>query len=157
MPHPASLHDPRYPGYGKGRFSNGCLVQSLSNPLPYNVSVSHGTRRAFIPSADGASLVTAPPRQNLKESPYSLHALENNPGQLPVTEDQLRRKFSELDVDGNGYLDRDEFKALYVSFQSFGLPMSQQEADGMFAKYAGADRKLQFDEFCILMLKLAAR
>jgi Ran GTPase-activating protein (RanGAP) involved in mRNA processing and transport len=159
VPHPASLHHPLYPGYGYGRFSNGSLVQTLSMSVPYNVAVSHGTRQKFIPTADGATSMTAPPRRAMKESPYSLHALENNPGQLPVTEDQLRRKFSELDVEGNGYLVREDFKRLYMSFQSFGLPLTAHEANTLFSQYAPAKDKdkVKYEEFSVLMLKLASR
>jgi len=157
VPAPTSLHDPLYPGYGRGRFSSGSLVQSANDPLPYNVAVTRGTRRPFIPTADGASLLMAPPRKTPKASPYGLHVLEGNPGQLPVTDDQLRRKFAELDADGHGFLDRSEFRKLYLSFQSYGLPVTEREIDMQFAKYTSDDGKVSYDEFCIFMLKLAQR
>ena len=160
VPTPGSLLHPLYPGYGNGRFCHGSLIQTIDSPLPYNIAVSRGTRRPFVPKADGTSLFAAPPRKNPKRSPYSLHALENNICQLPITEDQLRQKFAELDANGLGYLHREQFKKLYASYQSYGLPHTPKELDELFSRYAPkkSNREneiIRFDEFAALMLRLA--
>lgn len=158
VPHPNSIHSAMYPGYGRGRFSPGTHVQTLSNPVPYNVDVSRGTPPLFCPTGDNSMLLSVAPRRPLKQSPYSIAVLENNPGALPVTSDQLRRKFQELDVEGNGWLDKEAFKALYKSFQSFGLRVSEREVEETFAKTCQWSKsRLNFDEFCVLMLMVARR
>ena len=158
VPHPQSLYSTMYPGYGRGRFSSNVGISSNGNSVPYTVAVSKGNRLPFIPRMDGEALVRAAPRRPLKNSPYSLIALETNLGGLPVTEDQLRQKFSELDVEGNGYLDRAEFRRMYLSFQSYGLPVSERELDEVMRRYfAGDEKRLTFDEFSVCMLRLAQR
>ena len=156
VPLKGSLHDPLYPGYGKGLFSNAVTLQSLNNPMPFRVKASR-VAAPFIPTADGASLVAQAPKKALRVSPYSLEALEQNACQLPVTQDQLRRKFAELDVDGSGYLDYQEFFKLYLTFPNYGVPQNEEQAKRLFKKVARSDNRIDFDEFCVLMLNMAAR
>jgi ribonuclease inhibitor len=156
VPHPHSLYSTMYPGYGRGRFSNAIGISSNGDSVPYTLANSRGNGALFIPRMDGESLVRVAPRRPMQHSPYSLISLESNPGGLPVTEDQLRQKFSELDVEGNGYLDRLEFKKMYLSFQSFGLPVSERQLDEIMRKhFAGDERRMNFDEFSVCMLRLA--
>lgn len=156
VPHPHSLYSTMYPGYGRDRFSNMIGIASNGDSMPYTVNTSKGAPTPFIPRMDGEALVRAAPRRHMKYSPYSLIALECNPGGLPVTEDQLRQKFSELDVEGNGYLDRLEFKKMYLSFQSYGLPVTERSLDEIMRKhFAGDERRINFDEFSVCMLRLA--
>jgi Ran GTPase-activating protein (RanGAP) involved in mRNA processing and transport len=158
VPRPDSLHHPMYPGYGKGRFSNGSIVQQLNDPVSYSTAISHGIRPRFHPTADGSTMLSAAPRRPLRQSPYSLAALEDNLAQLPVSEDQLKRKFQELDIEGNGYLAMDDFKALYKTFPTFGIRLTDKDVDKIFAQTCSwAPGKVSFDEFCILMLQVARR
>eukprot|EP01012_Entosiphon_sulcatum_P026464 TRINITY_DN31925_c0_g1_i1.p1 TRINITY_DN31925_c0_g1~~TRINITY_DN31925_c0_g1_i1.p1 ORF type:complete len:319 (+),score=87.03 TRINITY_DN31925_c0_g1_i1:82-1038(+) len=75
-----------------------------------------------------------------------------------VDEDSLRAKFDYLDVDGNGWVSKKEFKRFYASFDFAGVAEGDEEIEGILKKYnlLGDDR-LSFDEFAILMLKLAQR
>eukprot|EP00388_Colpodella_angusta_P044682 GDKK01063689.1.p1 GENE.GDKK01063689.1~~GDKK01063689.1.p1 ORF type:complete len:746 (-),score=73.52 GDKK01063689.1:100-2337(-) len=156
IPHHQSLQHALYPGYGNGRFSSGQSVQQLSNPVPYTMEMSKGTKPVLLKSCDLSTELQVPLRRPLKQSPYSLAALENNKGQLPVTEDHLRKKFEELDVDGLGYLSREEFKRVYLSYQNFGLKPKEEALNAILDKYSmNADGRVSFDEFCIAMLKLA--
>lgn len=156
IPHAQSLQHTLYPGYGHGRFSSAASVQQLSNPVPYSVEISKGTKPVLLKSCDLSTELQVPLRRPLRQSPYSLAALENNKGQLPVTEDHLRKKFEELDVDGLGYLKRDEFKRVYLSYQNFGLRPKEEALNAILDKYSmHADGRVSFDEFCIAMLKLA--
>lgn len=156
VPHPLSLQHPLYPGYGKGRFSSGSFIQNLSDPVPYTIRNSNGYTPPIIPTADGTAALRYPLRRPLKYAPYSLHALEANKSQLPITEDLLRKKFDELDVDGNGFLDRNEFMRVYLAYESFGLRPSEKEISEIMSKYnMWGDNRISFDEFAVLMLKLA--
>jgi Ran GTPase-activating protein (RanGAP) involved in mRNA processing and transport len=80
-------------------------------------------------------------------------AYENNIGALLVSDDQLRREFNRLDVNGNGYLDVSEFKQVYKTFDNFGVPMSEAEVDRVYDLYGGGTGKISFDFFCVMMLK----
>jgi hypothetical protein len=159
VPNPHSLHHKLYPGYGYlGRFNNATHISTLSNPVPYSTENSRGLPPPFYLSADGRNLTLQAPRRAPKRSPYSLLELESNIGGLPVTEDQLKRKFKELDVDGNGFLLRHEFRAAFLAYQSFGLPFTEREVDDLMGKFGSGDpQHIYFDEFSILMLKLAQR
>lgn len=157
VPLPGSLHDTMYPGYGRGPISNSITLQSLNDPMPWRVRAAKNHKPPYIPTFDGSSVLSVPPKRPMKTAPYSLQALENNSCFLPVTEDQLRRKFAELDVDGSGFLDKKEFKALYLTFPNYGVPGNDKVVDALFTKYSGADGKLSFDEFSVLMLHMASR
>lgn len=158
IPTAHSLHNPMYPGYGIGRLSAGNHITTLSNTIPYTFDNTRGQKVPWMPAGDQSAQLQFPPRRALKQSPYSLMSLELNVGGLLITDDQLKRKFKELDVDGRGYLDRSEFRAAYLSYQAYGMPPSERELDELMKKHdVGHGNKLYFDEFAILMLKLAQR
>eukprot|EP01063_Lacrimia_lanifica_P038220 TRINITY_DN805_c0_g3_i1.p2 TRINITY_DN805_c0_g3~~TRINITY_DN805_c0_g3_i1.p2 ORF type:complete len:130 (+),score=59.26 TRINITY_DN805_c0_g3_i1:60-392(+) len=85
--------------------------------------------------------------------------LENNIGGLPVTESRLREMFNMYDTDGSGYLSREEVRKLYEEFDNFGVTYSDREIDAIIAKYAIGvnDGKVDFEEFCCIVLSIAQR
>lgn len=158
VPHPLSLHHPLYPGYSKGRLASAHSIGTMSNTVPYTVENSKGHPVPLMLSADKGAQLMYPLTRPLKQSPYSLASLELNVGGLLVTEDQLKRKFKELDIDGNGFLDRTEFRRAYLAYQSYGVPVTERELDSWMRQLdVGHGDRLFFDEFSVLMLKLAQR
>eukprot|EP00658_Telonema_sp_P-2_P032775 TRINITY_DN24186_c0_g1_i2.p1 TRINITY_DN24186_c0_g1~~TRINITY_DN24186_c0_g1_i2.p1 ORF type:complete len:192 (-),score=16.34 TRINITY_DN24186_c0_g1_i2:181-756(-) len=86
--------------------------------------------------------------------PETISSYESNLSGLLVSDDQLRREFNRLDVNGDGYLDRSEFRNVFSTFEHFGLAhVSRDEVDRVLSRYS-ADGKVTFDEFCIAMLRL---
>ena len=84
--------------------------------------------------------------------------LENNIGELPVTEPKVRELFDKLDVNGNNFLDFSEVKQFYKSFDNYGLMPSDAEIEAQIRKYAKRpDNKLSFDEFMCIVLSIAQR
>eukprot|EP01065_Artemidia_motanka_P022608 TRINITY_DN26808_c0_g1_i1.p1 TRINITY_DN26808_c0_g1~~TRINITY_DN26808_c0_g1_i1.p1 ORF type:complete len:550 (+),score=185.86 TRINITY_DN26808_c0_g1_i1:53-1651(+) len=70
--------------------------------------------------------------------------------------DNLRQLFKKFDVDGNGWLSRQEVRSIYNAFDSLGAP--EEDVDKVLDKYAVlADGKVTFDEFAILMLRISQR
>ncbi|CUF87380.1 unnamed protein product [Bodo saltans] len=158
VPHPLSLHHPLYPGYARGRFTSAQSIGTMSNTVPYTVENARGHPMPLNLSADMSAQLKYPLTRPLKASPYNLATLELNVGGLLITEDQLKRKFKELDIDGNGFLDRAEFRAAYLSYQSYGVAVTERELDAWMRQLdVGHGAKLYFDEFSVLMLKLAQR
>lgn len=76
------------------------------------------------------------------------------------TDAMLREIFEVFDKDGNGYIDRNEFRHTFQeNFDNFGAPMSDRDVERLFSKLdAGAahgkpnDGKLSFEEFSVLIL-----
>jgi Ca2+-binding EF-hand superfamily protein len=64
----------------------------------------------------------------------------------------LRADFARFDTDGSGALDAAEFRAAYRRMESFGLPLSDCQLDMAFGPVA-RDGRVEFDGFCVLMLK----
>ena len=84
--------------------------------------------------------------------------LENNIGGLPVTEPKLRELFDSLDVNHNGYLEFEEVKNFYKTFDNFGVVPSDKQIESDIRKHANSpDNNVSFDEFCCLILSLAQR
>ena len=84
--------------------------------------------------------------------------IESNIGSLPVTEAALRELFNKYDVNKNGFLELNEVKQIYTSFENFGLEPTDKEVEGWIRKYAkSADNIVTFDEFCCLILSIAQR
>eukprot|EP00744_Colponema_vietnamica_P008209 GILI01011734.1.p1 GENE.GILI01011734.1~~GILI01011734.1.p1 ORF type:complete len:521 (+),score=109.54 GILI01011734.1:100-1563(+) len=89
--------------------------------------------------------------------PAAIDTYENNICGLMVSDDQMRREFNRLDVNGDGYLVKDDFKMIYRNLEHFGLGhLSSSDLDIALRPYT-ADGKITFDEFCIVMLRLAKR
>eukprot|EP00759_Apiculatamorpha_spiralis_P044123 PhF_6_TR41279/c0_g1_i1/m.62422 len=161
IPAPDSLFDSLYPSYGRDRLSNNVSLADISNPVGLTTYMAKGhlARTPYSPAQGYAECVVRnPPKARNVKARYDLTSLENNVSGLPITEEQLRRKFQELDVDGNGWLDRDEFKNLYLAFQNFGVYYDEDAVTRIVDKYSMfSDDKITFDEFCVIMLSLAAR
>eukprot|EP00754_Rhynchopus_humris_P043118 Rhum_TRINITY_DN2998_c0_g1::Rhum_TRINITY_DN2998_c0_g1_i2::g.8809::m.8809/K02183/CALM; calmodulin len=84
--------------------------------------------------------------------------LENNIGGLPITESRLRELFNTFDQDGSGYLDKEEVRKLYKQFDNFGVMFTDREIDQQIRKYAiKDDGKVDFQEFCCIILSIAQR
>eukprot|EP01063_Lacrimia_lanifica_P002863 TRINITY_DN1154_c1_g1_i1.p1 TRINITY_DN1154_c1_g1~~TRINITY_DN1154_c1_g1_i1.p1 ORF type:complete len:745 (+),score=320.23 TRINITY_DN1154_c1_g1_i1:73-2235(+) len=158
VPEAGSLLHPYYPGYGRGRMANESHATTLDNTIDLTMYQSGCGREQFDYLKPNDTLFNKPIDRPNRVSPYSLQSLETNIGGLPITEEALRRKFNELDVDGNGYLDREEFGAIYSSFQNFGMMCTQQEVETMMMKHRVMDDgRVHFEEFAVIMLALARR
>uniref|UniRef100_A0A7S1HX88 EF-hand domain-containing protein n=1 Tax=Eutreptiella gymnastica TaxID=73025 RepID=A0A7S1HX88_9EUGL len=157
----SSLENPYYVGFGKGRFSNGCLVQVPGEVTPYTVANSMGTipaRKWSDRMSTSEALFAKPLRRPHRPQPYSERQLEVNPSGLLVTERQLRDAFNELDVDNNGWLDETEFLQLYQTFENFGVKTTERQVNDFLKKYKVMDDgKLTFDEFSCMMLSVGQR
>ena len=89
--------------------------------------------------------------------PTTIDTFENNICGLMVSDDQMRREFNRLDVNGDGYLDKESFARVYKNLEHFGLShLSQEDLDMVLRPYSNGGR-ITFDEFCIVMLRLAKR
>lgn len=80
--------------------------------------------------------------------------MESNIGGLLVSDDQLRREFNRLDVNGNGFLSAADFKRVYFSMEHYGVEHSDKEIDRVLRQYGGGCDHITFDVFCVVMLKL---
>eukprot|EP01062_Namystynia_karyoxenos_P071197 TRINITY_DN66602_c0_g1_i1.p1 TRINITY_DN66602_c0_g1~~TRINITY_DN66602_c0_g1_i1.p1 ORF type:complete len:533 (+),score=160.18 TRINITY_DN66602_c0_g1_i1:81-1679(+) len=70
--------------------------------------------------------------------------------------DSLRQLFKKFDVDGNGWLSRQEVRAIYSAFDNYGVPT--EDVDKLIARYSMfSDDRITFDEFAILMLRISQR
>eukprot|EP01065_Artemidia_motanka_P033631 TRINITY_DN4064_c0_g1_i1.p1 TRINITY_DN4064_c0_g1~~TRINITY_DN4064_c0_g1_i1.p1 ORF type:complete len:258 (+),score=89.30 TRINITY_DN4064_c0_g1_i1:126-899(+) len=75
-----------------------------------------------------------------------------------VTEQQIRSLWSMYDVDGNGFLDKEEVKRIYSSFDTFGVADGDRRVDNVLSKYnVMGDGKVSYEEFAILILDIARR
>ena len=89
---------------------------------------------------------------------YQNSFLENNISDLLLTDDQLRKEFNRLDRNGNGYLEEEEFKPIFKSFNNYGVVPTDSEFKNIVRKHNNRDgNKIYFDEYCIIMLGLARR
>lgn len=97
-------------------------------------------------------------RRTHRASPYSERQLEANIGGLLITEQQLQQAFNELDVDGNGWLDKVEFEQLFRTFENFGVQGTEKQIRDIVDKYKQFDDgKVTFPEFSLMMLTVAQR
>eukprot|EP00796_Vickermania_ingenoplastis_P005422 gene5422-3907_t len=70
-----------------------------------------------------------------------------------IYENELRELFSLYDTTRCGYLDREEFKKVYLNMEHYGLEPTNSEIDALFKRYSHGSNKLYFNEFCVLMLQ----
>eukprot|EP00759_Apiculatamorpha_spiralis_P003468 PhF_6_TR11664/c0_g1_i1/m.18845 len=106
----------------------------------------------FSPSK--ASPVTIPP------PPTSKHRIPATAATtlttIPTSEDELRTLFNRIDVNGNGHLDENEMKGLIKAFDSYGVVVSERQLGWLMKEYA-VNGIVNFDAFCVMVLKLARR
>eukprot|EP01065_Artemidia_motanka_P029103 TRINITY_DN3502_c2_g3_i1.p1 TRINITY_DN3502_c2_g3~~TRINITY_DN3502_c2_g3_i1.p1 ORF type:complete len:299 (+),score=121.16 TRINITY_DN3502_c2_g3_i1:99-995(+) len=77
---------------------------------------------------------------------------------VPTTEFELRQIFQELDSNCNGFISKDEFVGFYRRMETFGVEENDADLCEVLSRYKMlGDDKLSFDEFAILMLKVAQR
>jgi hypothetical protein len=71
--------------------------------------------------------------------------------------EQLRDLFEDLDADGSGFLDVNEFRAYFrATYDDMGITDADAKFEKMIANAPGfEDGKLDFDEFALIMLKLS--
>jgi len=86
----------------------------------------------------------------------ALRADSENTGPL-ITDEQLLAEFKLLDVNLNGYLEKDEFLEVYKKYDPL-----YEECEGTIHKMLQGynmmgDDKVSYDEFCLIMLKLAQK
>eukprot|EP01006_Ploeotia_vitrea_P054219 TRINITY_DN67861_c5_g1_i1.p1 TRINITY_DN67861_c5_g1~~TRINITY_DN67861_c5_g1_i1.p1 ORF type:complete len:1016 (-),score=56.74 TRINITY_DN67861_c5_g1_i1:957-3713(-) len=106
-----------------------------------------------IGSAPGWTTDTTPKLEVMKPSIPS--QIENDVSGEAVTPEQLREMFDAFDKNKNGFLSRTEFKKMYALFEDYGLDRGETTRKELFAKYDDGDDRLDFDEFCLLMLQRA--
>ena len=109
--------------------------------------------RTWAPSEEAATAPQlAASRFNHHIGPSITSRMERNLGGLLVTDDQLRREFNKLDVNGDGTLDAEEFKGIYACLEQFGVELTQQDLDVAVRKHGAVKGRVTFDQFCVLIL-----
>jgi hypothetical protein len=84
--------------------------------------------------------------------------LENDITGSAITDDQLWDLFEYYDVNKNGYLSKKEFAKIYRSLENFGLPPSGEEISRLLNQFnVLGDGKISYEEFAIVMLRIAQR
>lgn len=126
-------------------------ASAAANPLvgPPRRSPVCGSGRS---AALGKSLYSQKPTAHMTTK------MEKNISGLLLSDDQLRKEFNRLDRNGNGYLEEEEFKAVYRHFENFGVESSERQIDDIVRRHnMRGDKRITFDEYCIIMLGLASR
>eukprot|EP00992_Anisonema_acinus_P013689 TRINITY_DN8876_c0_g1_i2.p1 TRINITY_DN8876_c0_g1~~TRINITY_DN8876_c0_g1_i2.p1 ORF type:complete len:107 (+),score=15.55 TRINITY_DN8876_c0_g1_i2:59-379(+) len=83
--------------------------------------------------------------------------LDCNIGGLPVTDNKLRELFHSLDSNGNGFLDFNEMKQVYMHMENYGLEPSEREVETHIMRYHNGSGKVTFEEFSCIILAMAQR
>eukprot|EP01065_Artemidia_motanka_P016517 TRINITY_DN20176_c0_g1_i1.p1 TRINITY_DN20176_c0_g1~~TRINITY_DN20176_c0_g1_i1.p1 ORF type:complete len:214 (+),score=53.97 TRINITY_DN20176_c0_g1_i1:56-643(+) len=74
------------------------------------------------------------------------------------TEQQLATLWETLDDNGNGWLELDEFQEFYKSLETYGLDPDTKFVDKILRQYnILGDGRVSYDEFALIMLKIASR
>ena len=75
-----------------------------------------------------------------------------------IDDEDLREEFAKYDPDGNGWVTKAAFTTRCREFASFGPADTEERIKEMLEPFdkKGAD-KLSYNEFCVVMLQLAAR
>eukprot|EP01065_Artemidia_motanka_P024737 TRINITY_DN29640_c0_g1_i1.p1 TRINITY_DN29640_c0_g1~~TRINITY_DN29640_c0_g1_i1.p1 ORF type:complete len:588 (+),score=205.23 TRINITY_DN29640_c0_g1_i1:47-1765(+) len=81
---------------------------------------------------------------------------------VPIGDRQLRALFKRYDTRHLNWLSRDQVVRVYMSQESFGLPVTKEKAgkavDELLRKYSSRqDGRVTFEEFSIVMLQIAQR
>eukprot|EP01062_Namystynia_karyoxenos_P073179 TRINITY_DN70016_c0_g1_i1.p2 TRINITY_DN70016_c0_g1~~TRINITY_DN70016_c0_g1_i1.p2 ORF type:complete len:175 (+),score=45.04 TRINITY_DN70016_c0_g1_i1:68-526(+) len=84
--------------------------------------------------------------------------LEDNVGSTFIDDGRLRELFDQYDTDGSGFLELDEVRRLYESFDNVGVEYSDADLKREIGRYAQRDDgKVDFDEFCCILLSISRR
>lgn len=73
-----------------------------------------------------------------------------------ITDEQIKEQFEKLDVNGNGWLSRDELRKFYLSRDNYGVYESDDVIERTIEKFI-KDGRVTLPEFSVLMLKIAQR
>ncbi|ESL05619.1 calmodulin [Trypanosoma rangeli SC58] len=71
-----------------------------------------------------------------------------------VFEDELQAEFRKYAGDNQNYIDRDKLIKAYLSMEHYGLPPTESEVNQLISRYC-TGTKVNYNEFCILMLRRA--
>mmetsp|Transcript_104031 Transcript_104031/g.179240 ORF Transcript_104031/g.179240 Transcript_104031/m.179240 type:complete len:319 (-) Transcript_104031:1204-2160(-) len=94
----------------------------------------------------------------LKSKRITKSGIKDDIMETAITEEQLQAKFRMLDKDGNGFLYKDEFRVFWDSCGIAGCPEREEAVDELLSRYnMMGDDRLSYEEFSILMLKMAQR
>ena len=78
--------------------------------------------------------------------------------QMALCDDELRDAFRRFDVDGNGFITKEEFAVMYRGLETFGVREAPDALQKRMVRYRTlGDDKLSYEEFAILMLKISKR
>eukprot|EP01063_Lacrimia_lanifica_P008852 TRINITY_DN15923_c0_g1_i1.p1 TRINITY_DN15923_c0_g1~~TRINITY_DN15923_c0_g1_i1.p1 ORF type:complete len:205 (+),score=29.56 TRINITY_DN15923_c0_g1_i1:61-675(+) len=112
-------------------------------------------------AVNGSSPRTAdmsPRRADTEAKEYRSPAVAVDVSGVHYTGQALREEFDRLDVNGNGYLDVAEFKSYYTQIDTFGLDSNVNVVDSVLRQYGIlGDGRVSFEEFSIIMLRVASR
>lgn len=87
----------------------------------------------------------------------TVNALKNDASNSLVTDDQLLEEFKKFDVNNNGWLDKTEFLEVYKCYDPL-YEECEDQINELLQKYnMMGDSKISYDEFCLIMLKLAQK
>ena len=92
-----------------------------TTPSKQQSSSSEVTIRDLPLSDDCATLVPS----------YRVHDVSN----VVITDDEIRDKFAQLDIDNNGFLSKLEFKNFYIGIDSFGVEETSESIDKILTPY----------------------
>ena len=125
--------------------------------------------RALVPSRRGSAGAVSfqpppeharggPPASGFKRSSKWYRRDASWPTDVLILEDDLRERFDVYDDDCNGYLDHQEFLHVYQQLENFGLEGTEKSALSMIGNFNMlGDNALSFEEYCIIMLRVAQR
>lgn len=147
LPHPVApvvSFDGTFPGVAAVASSDSGAVQNPKQAQARAVAARITTKQ----HPDQRPLSTRPPY------------LQGDVAGVALTERELRDAFDNLDVDNNNFLSVEEFKAFYTSHENIGLgeERAEEEINTVLAQTnLLGDGVITFEEFALLMLKLAQR
>eukprot|EP01065_Artemidia_motanka_P026652 TRINITY_DN3182_c0_g1_i1.p1 TRINITY_DN3182_c0_g1~~TRINITY_DN3182_c0_g1_i1.p1 ORF type:complete len:716 (+),score=175.52 TRINITY_DN3182_c0_g1_i1:56-2149(+) len=137
----------------------GESVECTSPCVPRTPPCSPATQGACGLWADGSGRydpcvrpATAPPISAVRARMSATNSFAADVSGCAVTEDQLAAEWMKYDPQGTGFASREHFRHAYLSLEWCGLQPSSKEIDRIFH---GADDRLSYDEFCVLMLRRA--
>jgi len=112
---------------------------------------------ALVPAVQAATTTKGVTLPTLSVKPKECYFHVENTAQIPVTEEELRRLFRKYDVNNDGFINKWEFARLHLASQTNSdLGWDEEEFRKVLSQYnLMGDNKLSYDEFCIIMLKMA--